>query len=100
MLQAGAFEVCITPPIGVEMAGYGPDIGRYAVDIHDHLQGQALVLDDGQTKIAVVTCDLLEITTDFTQAIRDEVERRTGIPGANVLISAAHPHTAVRLQPS
>jgi neutral ceramidase len=100
VLRAGAMEVCITPPIGVELAGYGPDLERYASDIHDHLMGQALVLDDGTTKVAVVTSDLLGITTQFTQSVRREVERHTGIPAANILISASHPHTAVSLRPT
>ncbi len=100
MLRAGAFEVCITPPLGVEMAGYGPDLGRYAMDIHDHLMGQALVLDDGQTQIAIVTSDLLGVTSDFTQTVRQEVQQRTGIPAGNILVSASHPHTSVTLMPT
>ena len=36
-MRAGAMEVCITPPIGVELAGYGPNLRRYATDIHDQL---------------------------------------------------------------
>lgn len=100
MLRAGALEVCITPPLGVEMAGYGPDLGRYALDIHDQLMGQALVLDDGQTQIAIVTSDLLGVTSDFTQAVRQEVQQRTGIPAGNILVSASHPHTSVTLMPT
>jgi neutral ceramidase len=100
MIRAGAMEVCITPPLGVEMAGYGPNLGRFAVDIHDNLMGQALVIDDGETRVAIVTCDLLGITPEFTQAVRDEAASRTGIPGGNIMLSASHPHTAVTLRPT
>ncbi len=94
MFRAGAAEVCITPPIGVELAGYGPNLGRYSTDIHDHLMGQALVLDDGQTRIAIVTCDLIALSAAFVQQVRQLVHKRTGIPPAQVMVACIHSHTA------
>src|SRR5258706_14546973 len=99
MLRAGAMEVCITPPLGVEMAGYGPNLGRFATDIHDNLMGQALVLDDGTRQVAIITCDLLGVSAEFTQAVRQEVANRTSIPAENVMVIASHSHTAVTLRP-
>jgi len=99
MLKAGAVEVCITPPIGVELAGYGPRLGRYSTDIHDHLMGQALVLDDGQTRVAMVTCDLIALSPAFVRQVRWLVHRRTGIPPEHVMLACIHSHTAPTTQP-
>lgn len=98
MFKAGAAEVCITPPIGVELAGYGPNLQRYSTDIHDHLMGQALVMDDGQTRVAIVTCDLIALSEAFVRQVRQLVHRRTGIPPAQVMVACIHSHTAPTTQ--
>ena len=99
MLKAGAAEVCITPPIGVELAGYGPNLQRYSTAIHDHLMGQALILDDGQTRIAIVTCDLISLSSEFVQQVRQLVYKRTDIPPGHVMLACIHSHTAPTTQP-
>ncbi len=94
MFQAGAVEVIITPPVGVELAGYGPRLKRYSTDIHDHLTGQALVLDDGRSRVAVVTTDLIALSAEFVGLVRGLIHRRTGIPPEHILLSCIHCHTA------
>ncbi|MCZ7543919.1 MAG: neutral/alkaline non-lysosomal ceramidase N-terminal domain-containing protein [Anaerolineae bacterium] len=94
MFRAGAIEVCITPPIGVELAGYYTATPRYATDIHDHLMAQALVLDDGATRVALVTSDLCSISVPLTQTVRAIVQAQAGIPPGNVMVTCAHTHTA------
>ncbi len=100
MLQAGVSEVTITPPIGVELGGYGPDIGRYATDVHDPLTAQALALDDGQNRVMIITLDLIGVDAAFTNGVRREIEAQTGIPAGNIMIAAAHIHTAPTTMPS
>ena len=94
MLKAAAVDVCITPPIGVELAGYGPNRERYSTDIHDHLTGQALVLDDGTTRVAILTADLMSLSVDFTRTVRQGIEEATGIPGECIMVTVSHSHTA------
>ncbi len=94
MLKAGATEVCITPPIGVELAGYGPRLRRYSTDIHDHLMAQALVLDDGHDRVVLITSDWIAIAPEVVGWIRQGVHRQTGIPPGHVMVSCAHIHTA------
>lgn len=91
MLRAGVAEVVITPPMGSEMAGYFQS--RRATGILDDLYAKALVLDDGETKVALVTLDLIAIERPEVLAIRRLVEEETGIPGDNVMVSAIHTHT-------
>ena len=91
-LRAGAAQVVITPPTGIGLAGYYFDRG--ADGTNDDLYAKALVLDDGKTRVALVTLDLISTTRPMVEATRREIEKTTGIPGSNVMISATHAHTA------
>jgi len=91
-LKCGAAEVNITPPVGIDMTGFG---GRKsgAVGIHDDLFAKALVLDDGETRLAIVTTDLLGLDDDVVADVRDMVQTQTAIPAGNVMLSSSHTHS-------
>ena len=61
-LRVGAAAVVITPPVGTPMAGYYFE--RAAEGVHDDLFARALVLEQGGTKAALVSLDL--ISTPFS----------------------------------
>ena len=44
-LRAGAAKVNITPPMGVEMCGYGPYLKRQCTEVLDPLYANALWLE-------------------------------------------------------
>jgi len=90
-LRAGAAAVNITPAPGIGLAGYYFERG--ADGTNDDLFGKALVLDTGGIKAALVTLDLISTTRPMVESARREIEKATGIPGANVMISATHAHT-------
>jgi len=90
-LRAGAAEVVITPPIGTPMAGYYAT--RLSTGVHDDLHAKAIVLASGATRVAMVACDLVGIPPEVIEEARAIVQTATGIPGANVMISATHSHT-------
>jgi len=78
-LKAGTERVDITPPLGIQMAGYN-STGRPATGVLDPLYAQALVLDDGRRKIALVTLDLIFTLLDpEMEEIRALVRKSTGI---------------------
>lgn len=99
MLQAGAIQIDITPPVGVELAGYGPSLERYSRDIYDGLTAQALVLDDGSSRYALVTADLIALSAGMVTDIRADVAARTQIPAEHVMVSCSHSHTAPTTHP-
>jgi hypothetical protein len=100
MLRAGAADIFITPPIGVELMGYGINLSRRSTGVHDNLTAQALVLDDGRTRAVLITSDLLGVSVEFTQSVRAQIQERAGIPAAHVMLSCTHSHTAPGTLPS
>ena len=90
-LRVGAAAEVITPPVGTPMAGYYFE--RAAEGVHDDLFARALVLEQGGTKAALVSLDLISTPFALVEAARKEIERVAGIPGRNVMISATHAHT-------
>ncbi len=92
MLKAGSARIDITPPLGTRIAGsFRP---RYAEQIDDPLFAKALVLENGTTRIALVTCDLIAIPEHIAEAAKARIAERCGIPAAHVMINATHTHTA------
>jgi neutral ceramidase len=92
-LKAGAFAQDVTPekfPISVN----GGFSDRKATSANDPLHARCLVLDDGTTKLAIVVVDSCMIPRELMDAAKALAEKKTGIPAANILISATHTHTA------
>jgi hypothetical protein len=100
-LQAGAARVSITPPVGVPLAGYFAAEGRTetAHAIHDELYARALVLDDGGTRVAIVTLDLLSLDDEALDLVRAAVERMAGIAPAHLIVACTHTHSGPIIAP-
>jgi len=91
-LWAGAATSNITPRLGTRVVGsFAPYPAEH---IHDELHARCLVLDDGETKLALVVCDLLGLHRSVSVEARRLIEEETGIPPQNVLVSATHTHSA------
>ena len=92
-LRAGAARVKLDPPVGLAMIGYGNRVGR-STGVHDDIAANALVLDDGGAKVAIVGVDVLAIGIRIADDIRNRVAADTGIPADSILICATHTHSA------
>ncbi|MCC6446660.1 MAG: hypothetical protein IT210_24815 [Armatimonadetes bacterium] len=89
-LAAGVARAVITPPVGVEMAGFagrGPSVG-----VHDDLFATVMVAESRGDKAAVVSCDLLYLTAAQVRLIRQEIADRTGILPENIMVACTHTH--------
>ena len=90
-LRAGAATANITPPLG------SPIVGNWdsppATHVHDELHARALVLENGITRLAIVVCDNVGIPREVVDVAKRRAHDRTGIPVANMLVSATHTHS-------
>ncbi|MGB2694545.1 MAG: neutral/alkaline non-lysosomal ceramidase N-terminal domain-containing protein [Dehalococcoidia bacterium] len=90
-LSAGIAAAIITPPVGTAMEGYSAraDVSQ---GVHDDLHARALVLDDGSTTVALVSCDLLGVDRRLVAEARTLAADATGIEPSNILVAATHTH--------
>jgi neutral ceramidase len=92
VFQAGAARSNITPPLGQRIVG---SFRPYpCTSVHDELWAKCVVLDDGQTKLAFVVCDVLGIVRPVYELAARLVEEHTGIPRSHLMMSATHTHSA------
>lgn len=93
LLRAGAAEVEITPvKFPVIVSGMFDE--RTANSAADRLMARALVLDDGQTRLAIVVVDNLMLPRSLLDEAKELAKKATGIPTERMLISATHTHSA------
>jgi neutral ceramidase len=90
--RAGAAASNITPPLGSGIVGGWT--APPATNVHDELHARALVLDDGRTRLAIVVCDSVGIARSVFDEAKRQIHEKTGIPPANMLMSATHTHSA------
>ncbi|MCB1079039.1 MAG: hypothetical protein KDM64_14550, partial [Verrucomicrobiae bacterium] len=93
--RAGAATANITPLMGVPLDGTIMQIGP-AKHVHDELHARCLVLDDGNTKLAIAVVDCTMMSKEVIDRAKALVEEHTGIPPERVLISATHTHSTPR----
>lgn len=90
-LLVGSADVIITPPVGTALEGYGERVSG-ATGVHDDLHARALVLDDGRTRAAIVSCDLVGVDRRLVARVREIAAAATGIPAAQIMVAATHTH--------
>ena len=90
-LQVGLAEIDITPPPGYRMDGYFYE--RLNTGQRDPLMAKAVVFQQGPTRAALVACDLIGMPLSLSREVRSLAAARTGIPAANIAITATHTHT-------
>ena len=89
------------PPIGVPLSGYFTAEGRKetARDVHDDLYARALVLNDGECTVAIVTTDLIGLGDEELAAVRRIVQRDAGIAPEHLVLACTHTHSGPIVHP-
>lgn len=90
-LLVGVAAQIVTPDLGCEMAGFDARRG-VAEKIHDDLHSRALVFDDGQTLLALISVEVIAVSQAFSNLVCQRIEAATGIPASHVIIAATHTH--------
>jgi hypothetical protein len=92
-LRAGFGTRDITPPLGVELSGYGYYLDRRAAAVLDPLYARCLLLDDGTTRLALVSCDLIGFTISFSNEARRQIAEACGTSAERVMLACTHTHS-------
>ncbi len=93
VFRAGAAAVDITPTqFPVIVNGNFNEV--QAERAHDRLMSRAVVLDDGQMRLAIVVVDSLMIPRELLDVAKQMAHESTKIPTERILISATHTHSA------
>lgn len=88
---AGVARADITPPVGVDLCGYGARPGP-STGVHDDLVATALYLSDGACEVLVLACDLVGLHHESVAALRRDIAERTGVAEASILVGCSHTH--------
>jgi hypothetical protein len=91
-LKAGAALAEITPELpegGMDVVGHP----RHVTGIRDPIRAEVLVLDDGETRAAIVTFDLLAAVEPLVEATRKAVSEEAGVPIDHVMVAVSHNHS-------
>ncbi|WP_206741933.1 neutral/alkaline non-lysosomal ceramidase N-terminal domain-containing protein [Hyphomonas beringensis] len=84
-LKAGAAKVDITP--------MGEALPKNFLGVLDHIFARAIVIDNGETRAALVTVDAGVIPDPIWQRVTEKAEAELGIPAENVMLTATHTHS-------
>lgn len=90
-LHTGLAVTDITGPKGYRMSGYFSE--RLNTGTHDPLLAKAIVFKQGDTKAAIVFCDIIGLGASISAEARKQASAKTGIPAHHIAIAATHSHT-------
>lgn len=89
-LKVGVGKAIITPDPLLPLAG-GVGLGSPSHEKQGDLTARVMVLEQGDTKTAIVQLDLLGFPSILCSRVREQVSR---IPAENILIGSTHTHSA------
>ncbi|MBQ7500042.1 MAG: hypothetical protein IJT91_04020 [Clostridia bacterium] len=96
MLKCGACETVITPKLGLPIPGYFEV--RPATDILDDLYAKAVVFDNGKKICGFLVVDMLHITANLCNQIREKFRNTLMIDADGIMIAATHSHTSFAVE--
>ena len=92
-LRAGYGERIITPELGAGMTGYGCFLDRNAEMVLDELKVRAVSLRRVGERLVLISCDLLGLTVEFSDAVREEIAAAQEMDRRGVFLSCIHTHS-------
>ena len=98
-LRVGTAKIDITPAndAALPLAGYGNRV-LPAEAVHDPLHVRALVVDDGSNQAAIISVELIGLSTAFWEKLTARITQETSIRQDNVLLTVVHTHAAPEIR--
>jgi len=91
-LRLGFAKRTITPPLGVDLCGYGYYLDRKAKEIRDDLWCRAIIVEWMGEAVVLVSCDLLGFSVELTRQLRERISEKSGLAAERILIACTHTH--------
>jgi neutral ceramidase len=89
----GYAKVNLTPAHPTATAGYGNRKGQLYTSVHDSIYVRTLVISNGNTKVAIVSADLLIIPPTVTNLLQEKMP--AGFSLDNTFLGAIHSHNSI-----
>jgi len=87
----GKYE--LTPPMGVELSGYGYYLERRCDVVQDDLYARTLAIKQGNDLYFYINCDLLGLSKWMVDSVRAALGEWYEVPAENVMMVSIHTHT-------
>lgn len=95
IFKVGYSKVNVTPPMGIDVAGYYKV--RNADGVLDELSAVALALNLGKKTVVIVAIDCLGVPKEFADVCRENASKKTGVPFDAIFIHGTHTHTGPKV---
>ncbi|MFY0651343.1 MAG: neutral/alkaline non-lysosomal ceramidase N-terminal domain-containing protein [Cyclobacteriaceae bacterium] len=93
-LEIGWGKESLVPEERVPLAGYGKRQGALYDNVHDTIWAKSFVFDNGVSKTAFVTMDLLIVPMEVTRLLPEALDSM-GYNASNIFLSAGHSHCSI-----
>jgi len=94
----GTAQIDITPEFPFFLAGSAKK--RVSKTKLDPLMASCVIVENKENTVAFIGCDLINIKEKVIEAIRDKVNKETGIIKSHIIISATHTHQGPKTGPN
>ena len=91
-IRVGWSKASLIPPYPTPMAGYGARKGAHFEGVNDSIWVKAVVFDNGISKSAYVSLDLLIVPPNLDH---NKITEGLGIESENILFTASHTHSSI-----
>lgn len=91
-MRAGFGKSDLTPPLGVELTGYGYYLNRCALSVRDPLYARALFLETEEAKSLIISCELLGLNRHICADVVVHA-MQYGLRPDQIIMVSVHTHT-------
>ena len=94
-LKVGVGRRVITPPMGYMLQGYTP--ARPALSVYDDVHITAFAFETAGVRSILFSAEVCNILVEVIRMIKEPLEKATGVPAGNMIISCTHTHSSAHM---
>ncbi|HHW48198.1 MAG TPA: hypothetical protein GXX14_06230 [Clostridiaceae bacterium] len=92
-MRVGYGESDITPPLGIELSGYGYFLGRKAEGVLDPLYARSVCFYDSNKTILIISCDLIGLRKDIVEQVKARLCKELNLSKEGIMVLCTHTHS-------